>query len=103
MKYAVSVTNPPPKIVILDIPRDQYNKISYTGIEEVKNGLFFSGKYESKMHTQNQPHVICFANCRPRLDGVSPERWIIKNIDTQPESSYMASLLNLALEVGQKV
>lgn len=52
----------PPEIIIIDIPRSQENHISYAGIEEIKNGCFFSNKYESDMCLFNPPHVIIFSN-----------------------------------------
>lgn len=44
------------EIVVMDIPK-QVEHISYTGIEEVKDGAFFSGKYESGMIVMNYPHI----------------------------------------------
>lgn len=69
-----------PKIIIFDVPRCSQDFISYQGIEEVKNGLFFSGKYESDMVVYNPPHVICFANNGPIRDKLSKDRWCIKEI-----------------------
>ncbi len=69
-----------PKIIIFDIPRSSKDFISYQGIEEVKNGIFFSGKYESDMCLYNPPHVICFANDLPCLEKLSMDRWAIKEI-----------------------
>lgn len=54
-----------PKIVVVDCPRSMRGYLSYTGMEEVKNGLFASQKYESDMHVQNRPHMIVLANFPP--------------------------------------
>jgi Putative viral replication protein len=70
----------PPKIIIIDIPRTAIGYISYTGIEEIKNGCFASSKYESGMVIMNCPHVICFANSEPFLEAVSLDRWVITEI-----------------------
>ena len=70
-----------PKIVIYDIPRTAENYINYTALEEVKNGLFASNKYESAMVIINPPHFFCFANFEPYLDAVSKDRWKIVEID----------------------
>lgn len=67
-----------PELIILDIPRTSENYLSYTGIEEIKNGLFFSGKYESDMVMGNCPHVIVFANFEPEISSMSKDRWKIK-------------------------
>lgn len=69
-----------PKIVIFDIPRSQLEYISYTGLEEVKNGCFFSSKYESQMILFNSPHIIVFANEEPQYDKLSRDRWYVEEI-----------------------
>lgn len=78
-----------PKVVIFDIPRSNIDYISYTGIEEIKNGCFASQKYESGMVIMNCPHVICFANEMPEVAKMSADRWRIHNINdldfTQPD------------------
>lgn len=61
--------------LIIDIPRNQGNNISYTFIEEIQNGMFSSGKYESKNVLFNVPHVIVFANFPPEMEKMSEDRW----------------------------
>lgn len=68
------------KILILDIPRTVEDRVPYEAIECIKNGLIFSGKYESKMKAFNPPHVICFANFPPDKRQLSEDRWHIVNI-----------------------
>lgn len=68
-------------VVIFDFVRSKENYISYEAIEKLKNGFFFSGKYESSMFVGNCPHVICFANFAPQEEKLSGDRWIIKNIN----------------------
>ncbi len=63
------------KIVIIDIARSQFNKISYNAIEQIKNGFFYNTKYESGMTVFNAPHVIVFANDEPDYDMMSRDRW----------------------------
>jgi hypothetical protein len=53
-------------LVICDVPRAAGNFVNYGALEQVKNGLFFSSKYESEMAVFNPPHVICFANSKPK-------------------------------------
>lgn len=67
-------------VVIFDLSRSQKNRVSYTAIEQIKNGAFFSGKYESGDVIMNPPHVIVFANFPPDLDGLSADRWHIVNL-----------------------
>lgn len=88
MKYGVaSYVSPPgdkpgqePKILILDFVRSVESFISYQGIEEIKNALFYNTKYESKMIIYNYCHVICFANFPPEVDRFSADRWDIIQI-----------------------
>ncbi len=71
-----------PKIMVMDIPRAQGNKISYSTLEEIKNGCFFSSKYESKMVLTNIPHIIVMANKGPKEEDMSEDRWDIQRVDT---------------------
>lgn len=68
------------KTVILDLTRSIENYVSYQGIEEIKNGIFFNTKYESKMCIFDNPHVIIFANFRPIEEKLSIDRWNIVEI-----------------------
>lgn len=70
-----------PPIVIMDVPRTRgADYISYEAIESIKNGRFFSSKYESGMCRFNRPHVICFANEPPRVERMSRDRWVIERL-----------------------
>lgn len=70
-----------PKIVLLNIPRSvDGDFISFTGIEEVKDMFFFSGKYEGGMVCGDNPTVICFANESPNMKKMSKDRWQINYI-----------------------
>ena len=69
-----------PRIVIFDIPRVNEGGVSYQAIEKLKNGMFFSPKYESGMCRFNSPHLICFANEPPKIGKLSKDRWIIEKL-----------------------
>lgn len=69
-----------PELIILDVPRSNLAYINYEAIENVKNGLFFSTKYESEMVIFNSPHLIVFANEEPDYDKMSSDRWHVINI-----------------------
>lgn len=69
-----------PEIIVLDIPRSHLHYVNYTAIESVKNGRFFSGKYEGGMVQINRPHIICFANEPPNIDTMSHDRWKIREL-----------------------
>lgn len=74
----------PPEIVIFDVPRSSLGFISYTGIEEIKNGCFASQKYESGMVVMNSPHVLVFANEEPDYSAMSADRWNVHEIGVDP-------------------
>lgn len=67
-------------IVIFDIPRSQTGYVSYQAIEKIKDGLFFSGKYESGMVRFNSPHIVCFANAEPEYGKLSEDRWKVTQL-----------------------
>lgn len=54
-----------PKIIVIDVPRVMQGYLSWSGLEEVKNGIFASSKYESQMFCMNRPHMIVLANFAP--------------------------------------
>ena len=64
-----------PPIVVLNIPRSSEGYISYPALEQIKDGFFFSGKYESNSCRFNSPHLICFANHVPDVSQLSADRW----------------------------
>lgn len=82
MKYAVTefIQENNLKIALFDFSRTQEDHISYQGIEEIKNGIFFSGKYESGMQIFDNPHVFCFANFEPDYTALSEDRWHVINV-----------------------
>lgn len=71
-----------PKIVLLGLPRtcQDYTGSLYQGLEEIKDGIFFSGKYESSMVLYDSPHVMVFANWPPDESRLSADRWKIVEI-----------------------
>ena len=70
-----------PKYIIMDIPRSCLNYVSYTGIEEVKNMLFYSGKYEGGMVVGNKPFVLLLMNELPDTSNLSEDRWVIQEVN----------------------
>ena len=51
------------RIAIFEIARAASEYIPYEAIEDIKNGMLFSEKYESGMKVFEIPHVVVFANC----------------------------------------
>lgn len=69
-----------PKIVIINVPRSNADFLSYTGLEEIKDMFFFSGKYEGGMVCGPPPHVIVFANQEPDYSKMSNDRFVVYEI-----------------------
>lgn len=68
----------PPRVVFCNIPRSVEEKyVSFTGIEEIKDMLFYSGKYEGGMVNADPPHLIMFGNWEPMTYTLSGDRWNI--------------------------
>lgn len=69
-----------PRMIVFDIPRVNEGGCSYQAIEKLKNGYFFSGKYESGMCRFNSPHILCFSNGPPIRENLSKDRWEITKL-----------------------
>lgn len=68
------------KVAMFDFCRSHDGFVSYQALEEIKNGIFFSSKYESKQVIFNSPHVIVFSNFKPDLTKLSEDRWNVRII-----------------------
>lgn len=80
IKYAVATqveANGYPAIILFDFPRTCEGHVSYQSIEELRNGLFFSTKYESKTAEIPPCHIWCFSNFHPDESSLSSDRWNI--------------------------
>jgi len=77
VKSAIHSMKTKPKLILCDIPRSSTQFVSYTAIEEVSNGCFFSGKYEGGMVLMDEPVIIVFANEEPDYSKMSSDRWEI--------------------------
>ena len=73
-----------PKIIFIDIPRQNLNYVSWGDIEEIKNMMFYSGKYEGGMVVGNKPFVCIMTNDMPNLEMLSEDRWKIKTFGEKP-------------------
>lgn len=71
-----------PKIVFFDFTRAQEEQLNWSAIEMIKNGTFFSPKYESNLKRFPTPHVVIFSNFSPEpyKDKLSADRWNVKEI-----------------------
>lgn len=72
-----------PYIVVFDVTRENADYLSYTGIEEIKNGVFCSPKYESSSVCMPYVHIFVMANFPPNMtdEKMSHDRYEVVNVD----------------------
>lgn len=75
------------KTVLINLTRTCENYVSYQGIEEIKDGIFYNTKYESGMVLFDNPHVIILANFLPDKTALSEDRWNIHNYTEHNEKN----------------
>lgn len=64
-----------PRVIMCNVPRSTDERyISWQGMEEIKDMLFYSGKYEGGMVNERSPHFIMFANWKPDPSQLSVDR-----------------------------
>ncbi len=63
------------RYVVFDFTRESAERINYSTIEALKNGVIFSNKYASKTKTFTIPIVVCFMNRRPLAKKFSNDRY----------------------------
>lgn len=70
------------RIVVVDVPRANKNKVSYKSLEAIKNGMIMNTKYETGMKVFNSPHIIVFSNFPPDVNNetVSEDRMHVYEI-----------------------
>nr|WAE42279.1 MAG: replication associated protein [Cressdnaviricota sp.] len=73
-----------PRVVIWVAPRDHQDWINYGAIETIKDGLFFSGKYESGMVIYDPPHLLVFCNIKPAPGKLSEGRIVLHELSSMP-------------------
>lgn len=64
----------PPEIILVDMARCERDNIDYAGLEKIKDGIFASTKYKSKMVIFNSPHIVVFANDEPDWSKFTDDR-----------------------------
>lgn len=70
------------KIVVIDLPRNNGNKVSYDALEAIKNGLICNTKFETGFKMFEAPHIVVFANEYPETEKLSEDRWDIYKIES---------------------
>ncbi len=69
------------ELVVFDLPRNNGNKVSYSALEAIKNGMICNTKYETGNKLFNSPHILIFANAEPDWDCMSEDRFKVLCID----------------------
>lgn len=67
--------------IVIDLSRANENFVSYTVMEELKDGYIFSGKYEGGCKRISIPHIFVFANFLPKEDAFSKDRIQLVNLN----------------------
>lgn len=87
MKHCVAnfvrLTKKSPKMIIVNLPRtlsDVGIPTIITGLEQIKDACFFSGKYESTQCIYKYCHVVVFANIMPPDGSLSADRIRYKEV-----------------------
>jgi len=69
------------EVVVFDYTRDYEAYVNYSIIEQFKNGIFFSSKYESTNKFFKPAKVIVFSNFMPNQEKLSSDRWKIYKLE----------------------
>jgi len=69
-----------PRIVLVNIARTVEGRVNYGALEQLKDGLMFSAKYESKTKVFDSPHLVVFANFLPDRTSMSEDRWDVREL-----------------------
>ena len=73
------VVNPDTRVFFFDCPRSKQGEfIQYDFLEELKNGMIFSTKYESRAKFLATPHIVVLMNEHPDMSKLSNDRYSVK-------------------------
>lgn len=68
------------RMLIIDVPRNNGNKISYSSVECILNGMITNTKFETGVKVFNPPHIVIFSNFPPEISKLSSDRWRVIEI-----------------------
>lgn len=69
------------RVFLVDVPREQMEFFQYSVMEQLKNRLVFSPKYNSQTKVmQAVPHVVVFCNEEPDMSRFTEDRWDITHL-----------------------
>lgn len=74
------VINESKRVFLFDLPRSQSEFLQYSVLEQLKDQMVFSPKYNSRMKMlPHRPHVVVFTNETPDMTKLSRDRYKIIN------------------------
>lgn len=81
IEYAKKHQGDCPKRIVINIPRSFCQEyVSYEAFENIKDMIFYSGKYEGGMICDDCPHLYIFANFAPDREKLSEDRWLVTEL-----------------------
>lgn len=67
-----------PKVILINLCKStKIDKLSYEGIEAIKDMFFYSGKYKGGVVCDRCPHVMMFGNKEADISKLNPDRWYV--------------------------
>lgn len=63
------------RTIWVDVPRTKEKYLQYSALEKIKDGVVFSGKYESCAKLIAPVHVVVLSNFYPEWSSMSRDRW----------------------------
>lgn len=77
MAFAVDASK---EVFLINVPRGGMEYLQYTILEQIKDRMVFSPKYETTMKIiKKKTHVVVFCNEMPDMDKMSDDRYDIRN------------------------
>lgn len=73
------------RIVIVDYVRESAEYVQYGMLEQFKDGMIWSPKFDSCVKVCAVPHVIVFANFEPDMSKMSADRWNLTQLSQLPK------------------
>lgn len=74
--------DPSKSVFFFNVPRGQMEMLQYTILEQLKDRLVFSPKYDSRMKVlAKTPHVCVFSNETPDFSKMSEDRYVITDLN----------------------
>lgn len=68
-------------IVAFNLTRTVNGRVNYEAMEQLKDGLMFSGKYESTTKVFDAPAMVVMSNFEPDYTAMSLNRWSIGTLE----------------------